>query len=139
MKDSISQRLQFRVRVLVVNRFRGVIRQALTQLLRHPGIGHGGIERVAEGVEGEGRTVSSFFAAAFGCPAGYAGLCHEQAKLAGKAVSATHGLAGHSWKDVAIRLSGHIQPIQPLSELGMNGDFDGAGRFPLNEGDRLAL
>jgi hypothetical protein len=26
-----------------------------------------------------------------------------------------------------------------LFELGMNGDFHGAGRFPLNEGDRLAL
>lgn len=127
------------MRVLVVNRFRGVTRQALTQLLGHTSIGHGGIERVAEGVEGEGGAVPTLFAAAFGGPASDAGFCHEQAKLAGEAISTAHRLAGHSREDVAIRLSGLIPPIQPLFELGMNRAFHGAGRFPLNEGNRLTL
>ena len=127
------------MRVLVVNRFRDVTRQALTQLVGHTGICHGGIKRVAEGVEGEGGAVPTLFAAAFGGLAGDVGFCHEQAKLAGEAIAPGHRLAGHSWEDVAIRLSGLIPPIQPLCELGMNRAFHGAGGFPLNEGNHLTL
>ena len=95
--------------------------EKLAVFLGNPGVGHGRIEGMAEGVERQGGSGAALLPRFGGDQIGEAGLLHQKRELAGNATSGSDGFTGEFWED-EFSIWGLLDFLnEPLFEFRMNG------------------